>query len=96
MVTRSMAMVLVVLATLTAEGARSQSAAVRHYYLAAEDVSWNYAPSGRDPVMHGEIREPWRESLTWRKTRFVEYTDDSFTVKKAQPAWLGVLGPILR
>jgi FtsP/CotA-like multicopper oxidase with cupredoxin domain len=92
-----MAMVFVALATtLAAEGAGGQPAAVRHYYLAAEDVTWNYAPAGRDPVMHGEIREPWGQSLTWPKTRFVEYTDDSFTVKKAQPAWLGVLGPILR
>jgi FtsP/CotA-like multicopper oxidase with cupredoxin domain len=46
--------------------------------------------------MHGEIPETWRGSLTWPKTRFVEYTDDSFTTKKTQPAWLGVLGPVLR
>jgi len=30
------------------------------------------------------------------KTRFIEYTDDTFTTKKPQPEWLGILGPIIR
>jgi FtsP/CotA-like multicopper oxidase with cupredoxin domain len=70
------------------------SGTTRAYFVAAEDVSWNFAPSGQDLTHDGPIPKPYR--TTWTKTRYVEYTDGSFTVKKAQPAWLGVLGPVLR
>jgi hypothetical protein len=30
------------------------------------------------------------------KTRFIEYTDGTFTTPKPQPEWLGILGPIIR
>jgi len=70
-------------------------AATRHYYIAAEDVTWNYAPSGRDLLMATPIRQPWLQ-LQWPKTRFVEYTDGTFTTMKPQPVWLGILGPVIR
>jgi len=28
--------------------------------------------------------------------RFIEYTDDTFAVKKKQPEWLGIMGPLIR
>jgi hypothetical protein len=28
--------------------------------------------------------------------RYIEYTDDTFTTKRPQPSWLGILGPIIR
>jgi manganese oxidase len=70
-------------------------AATRHYYIAAEDVPWNYAPSGRDLLMATPIRQPWLQ-LQWPKTRFLEYTDSTFTATKPQPVWLGILGPVIR
>ena len=70
-------------------------AATRHYYIAAEDVTWNYAPSGRDLLTATPIRQPWLQ-LQWPKTRFVEYTDGTFTTPKPQPEWLGILGPVIR
>lgn len=76
--------------------ASSCLAATRHYYIAAEDVAWNYAPSGIDLLSATPIRQPWSLKLQWPKTRFIEYTDDTFTVRKAQPDWLGILGPIIR
>jgi len=75
--------------------ASSCLAATRHYYIAAEDVTWNYAPSGHDLLTATPIRQPWLK-LQWRKTRFVEYTDGTFTIPKAQPDWLGILGPVIR
>ena len=33
---------------------------------------------------------------TYAKFHFVQYTDDSFTTPVKQPAWLGILGPVLR
>ncbi len=71
-------------------------AATRHYYIAAEDVTWNYAPSGQDLLMGTPLPVPWRNKTSWPKTRFIEYTDATFTVRKPQPVWLGILGPIIR
>ena len=70
-------------------------ATTRHYYIAAEDVTWNYAPSGHDLLTATPIRKPWLQ-LQWPKTRFVEYTDGTFTTTKPQPVWLGILGPVIR
>jgi hypothetical protein len=71
-------------------------AATRHYYIAAEDVTWNYAPSGIDLLTAVPLPQQTRLNLQWPKTRFIEYTDDSFTTKKPQPDWLGILGPVIR
>ncbi len=71
-------------------------ARTRHYYIAAEDVTWNFAPSGMDLLTATPIRRPWQFHLQWPKARFIEYTDDTFTVRKPQPDWLGILGPIIR
>ena len=68
----------------------------RTYYLAAEAVVWDYAPSGQDLVHGGPIPDPWARYTKWNKVRYIEYTDATFTVKKPQPEWLGVLGPIIR
>lgn len=71
-------------------------AKTRHYYVAAEDVTWNYAPSGMDLMTGTPIPQPWASHLQWPKTRFIEYTDNTFTVRKPQPDWLGILGPVIR
>jgi hypothetical protein len=71
-------------------------AATRHYYIAAEDVTWSYAPSGQNLLNATPIVQPWAAKLQWPKSRFIEYTDDTFTTKKPQPEWLGILGPIIR
>jgi manganese oxidase len=68
----------------------------RHYYVAAEEATWDYAPSGEDRVHGGPIPEPWAGHTLWPKVRYIEYTDASFATPKPQPKWLGVLGPILR
>ena len=60
-------------------------AVTRHYYIAAEDVPWNYAPSGMNLLRALPIPRPWNAKLEWPKTRFIEYTDDTFTTRKPQP-----------
>jgi FtsP/CotA-like multicopper oxidase with cupredoxin domain len=72
------------------------AAVTRHYYIAAEDVSWNYAPSGKNLMNGNALPQPWALKVEWPKTRFIEYTDSTFTTKKPQPVWLGILGPIIR
>ncbi len=71
-------------------------AVTRRYYIAAEDVTWDYAPSGHDLMTGGPLPQPWLAKRQWPKTRFIEYTDSTFTTRKTQPDWLGILGPIIR
>ena len=71
-------------------------ATTRHYYIAAEEVNWNYAPSGRNLLTGTPVPQPWSLKLQWAKTRYIEYTDDTFNTQKPQPEWLGILGPIIR
>ena len=81
--------------------ATEAAAATRHYYIAAEDVVWDFAPSNQN-LMHCHnpagcpIPDPWTNSHIFNKVRYIEYADASFTAKKPQPVWLGVLGPIIR
>ena len=68
----------------------------RHYYIQAEDVVWDFAPSNRDLVHGGEIPEPWTRSHVFPKVRYIGYTDATFSTPKRHSEWLGVLGPIIR
>lgn len=80
----------------------------RTSYLAAEDVDWDYAPSGTNQI----TGEPFDEAAAvfvgggedrigriYRKARYRAYTDDTFATPAAvDPAWehLGLLGPVIR
>ncbi|HLK54183.1 MAG TPA: multicopper oxidase domain-containing protein, partial [Candidatus Angelobacter sp.] len=68
---------------------------VREYFIAAEEVVWNFAPSGRDLMYNRPIPQPYTNT-SFPKMRYIEYTDGTFSVKKPQPEWLGILGPIIR
>jgi FtsP/CotA-like multicopper oxidase with cupredoxin domain len=74
----------------------SSLANTRHYYIAAEDVTWDYAPSGHNLLNGNVLLQPWQLKRQWPKSRFIEYTDDTFKTPKPQPAWLGILGPVIR
>ncbi len=68
----------------------------RHYYIAAEDVTWDYAPSGLNLIEGRPIPQPWAKQTKWPKIRYIEYTDATFKVRKPQPEWLGIMGPVIR
>jgi manganese oxidase len=68
----------------------------RIYYLAAETVEWDYAPSGKDLHTGMSVPDPWGKQTKYKKVRYIEYTDDSFSKKKPQPPWLGIMGPVIR
>ena len=80
----------------------------RTYYVAADELNWDYAPSGRDEAMgmdFDEIAKGFTESGPHqigrinKKAMYREYTDATFsTLKKRSPedAYLGIMGPILR
>jgi manganese oxidase len=74
----------------------SSLATTRHYYIASEDVTWDYAPSGHNLLNGNVLLQPWQLKRQWPKSRFIEYTDDTFKTPKPQPVWLGILGPVIR
>ncbi|MBN4080426.1 multicopper oxidase domain-containing protein [Beggiatoa alba] len=72
------------------------SAAVREYWIAAEKVEWNYAPSGKNLIMPKKGMSLWGKNLVYKKYRYIGYTDGSYRTKTPQPEWMGILGPQLR
>lgn len=74
--------------------------AIRYYYIAAEDTTWDFAPSNQNLVHCMDqpapcaIPEPYGHIFS--AVRYVEYTDETFTKPKPQLKWLGILGPIIR
>ena len=92
------------LAALALAGAIASTgacAATRHYFIAAEDGVWDFAPTGKnlvhcDPGPTCAIPEPWTNSHIFPVTRYIQYSDAGFGTRVAQPEWLGILGPIIR
>ncbi|MBV8070685.1 MAG: hypothetical protein JO270_12320, partial [Acidobacteriaceae bacterium] len=78
----------------------------RVYYVAADEVNWDYAPSGRDEAMGMDFdaigkgyAEPGPHQIgrVNKKAVYREYTDDTFTKLKPrlpEDQYLGILGPI--
>jgi hephaestin len=96
-------------AAVHAQSAQPQPAGkTRTYYVAADEVSWDYAPSGRDEAMGMPFDDiaklytepgPHRIGRVYKKAIYREYTDATFTTLKVRPPeeqYLGLLGPILR
>lgn len=68
----------------------------RHYYIAAESVLWDFAPSGREELCGGPLPVPVASNRRTGKLRYVQYTDATFTARVLPTASLGILGPVLR
>jgi manganese oxidase len=82
-------------------GPAESQAQVRTYYIAADDVRWNFAPSGRDLVSGTPLpsRQVLQLGWTFHKAIYRGYTDA--TIRHLKPrtpseAFLGVLGPVIR
>ena len=75
---------------------------IRTYYIAADDVQWNYMRTAPTYVLRGEnelVPVPPAKSNSYRKAMYREYTDDTFKTLKPRPQeWehLGILGPLIR
>jgi FtsP/CotA-like multicopper oxidase with cupredoxin domain len=91
-----------------AVGGTTGSVRTRVYYIAADEVVWDYAPTGTNQIegrpfndvektfMEPGKHAPGRKEM---KALYREYTDSSFTrLKPRTPEWehLGFLGPLIR
>lgn len=82
------------------------NAADRIYYIAAEEILWDYAPSFPTNALTGKPfdknarvfieNRPDRIGRKYLKAVYRAYTDDTFTTQLPHPAHLGVLGPVIR
>lgn len=97
---------IVAAAACTLHGASGAAfAETRTYYIAAEEVDWDYAPEGRELMMGHEFNEaeavfvepgPSRIGSVYHKLRFVGYRDAAFTdAMPHEEASTGLLGPII-
>lgn len=94
------------LGTFGSTTSAEQAGKVRTYYIAADEVDWNYLPSGIDGMMgmkpqgyaklytqrgHGYIGSVFRKAI------YREYTDETFShlVPRAGHEYLGLVGPII-
>jgi FtsP/CotA-like multicopper oxidase with cupredoxin domain len=83
-------------------------ARVRVYFVAAEEVDWDYVPSRRDDAMghpfddsQKDYVEPGPNAVghSYKKVVYREYTDARFSTPKPRSSsegYLGILGPVLR
>uniref|UniRef100_A0A7N6AWG4 ferroxidase n=1 Tax=Anabas testudineus TaxID=64144 RepID=A0A7N6AWG4_ANATE len=72
---------------------------VRQYFIAAEEEVWDYAPTLPTDGLTFVTKGRNRIGSKYKKVRYVEYTDNTFTTKmlrSAQEQHLGILGPVLR
>ncbi|HEX8973006.1 multicopper oxidase domain-containing protein [Oryzihumus sp.] len=81
---------------------------VRTYYVGADEVEWNYAPTGSNQVTDKDFddvadvfvkRGPARIGSTYLKCLYRQYTDATFTHRSAptsDDAYLGFTGPVIR
>jgi manganese oxidase len=88
--------------------AATSAGKTHNYYVAADEVEWNYAPDGVNKMMGMKFegypkvfteQGPHRIGSVYRKALYREYTDETFTKQKPRaPEWehAGILGPILR
>ncbi len=88
--------------------AQRTGATVRTYYIAADEVVWDYAPTGKDQVTGLPFNEeqkmvaeagPVTIGRQAKKAIYREYTDSTFAQLKLRSAeWehLGMLGPLVR
>ena len=95
-----------VLLSLIAFG--QSSGKTRTYYIAADEVDWDYGPDGVNKMMGMNFdgyaatfmqSGPHSIGKVYRKAVYREYSDASFTqLKPRAPEWehLGILGPVLR
>ncbi len=87
---------------------RAPPARTHTYYIAADEVNWDFAPTGSNQIggrAFDDVERPFVEAQAHSvgkvamKAIYQEYTDSSFTTLKPRPAaWehLGLLGPLLR
>src|SRR6185436_9127181 len=93
---------------VTIESGEQAAGRTREYFIAADEVQWDYAPTGINQITGEPFDDqanvfvqqgPDRIGKVYIKALYREYTDRTFRTLKPRPArWehLGFLGPVVR
>lgn len=95
----------ILLVTQTATPTQFQGV-TRTYYIAADEVKWNYAPTGMNVITGKPLTDDPTTALytqtsgdqigsIYLKCVYRGYTDGTFTTLAPRPTWLGILGPMI-
>jgi FtsP/CotA-like multicopper oxidase with cupredoxin domain len=108
-VTAASVLVLLLASYWVLEGRERSGGVTRRYYIAADEVLWDYAPAGNNVGAGGrtftEEEAPFTEvgphriGRVVRKAIYRAYTDSTFTtpvVRTEEWQHLGILGPLIR
>ncbi len=102
---------LTLVASCAMDVTRGDSPQVRTYYIAADEVPWDYVPGSIDRIMNQPFHQmgyfrtakspytPKEVSTQYKKVLYREYTDSTFKTLKPIPPegqHLGFLGPLIR
>ncbi|KAI9592756.1 Cupredoxin [Syncephalis fuscata] len=88
-------------ATTLVDSCQPPSCTVRRYYIAAEEILWDYAPSGQDMIQNRIFPDivaalKQIERRTYKKAVYRGYEDATFKKRTPREEWLGILGPTIR
>ncbi|HZS21984.1 MAG TPA: multicopper oxidase domain-containing protein [Pseudonocardiaceae bacterium] len=102
-----LAVVFLVVVASSGVGVQTKSQ-TRNYFIAADEVAWNYAPAGTNVFSGAPFDEeankfvqagPDRIGSTYTKCLYRAYTDATFTQRiprRDDEQYLGMLGPVIR
>ena len=71
----------------------------REYWVAAQEVQWDYAAGGNKCPTSGAVPSGYvtaaheRLGSRYKKVRYLQYTDASYSTRAKEDATLGLLGP---
>lgn len=77
----------------------------KHYYIGITEAVWDYASGSEEKELISVDTEqsnfylrngPDRIGRKYKKALYSEYTDGTFTKTIDKPAWLGLLGPVIK
>jgi manganese oxidase len=97
-----------VFAMACSSAGRQTELQTRNYFIAAEEVAWNYAPAGTNVFFGAPFDDeaskfvragPDRIGSTYTKCLYHAYTDETFTrpiPRRDDEQYMGMLGPVIR
>lgn len=97
MVNKPVGFAILVMAAMVILTVYPSQARVRTYYIAADEVVWNYAPSGHNEITHKPLGllAPGQVGWAYKKAIYRAYTDATFrrlAPRAPADAYLGLIG----
>uniref|UniRef100_H3DHA1 Coagulation factor VIII, procoagulant component n=1 Tax=Tetraodon nigroviridis TaxID=99883 RepID=H3DHA1_TETNG len=93
--TATLPLLLPLLACFCGGAAQQPPALVRHVYIAAVEIGWDYIHVEDSDPGSEQRKKPKDIPQKYIKAVYREYLDATYTVPKPRPAWTGIQGPVI-